>query len=77
MRYGMIILVSALFFLGFTSNARAYLVANALSLEDLKNQADLVCKAVVVSTQPVKDDWFNEVRGFEVKAAELKVISVI
>jgi HEAT repeat protein len=77
MRHSKIALLIALLFITFEGTARAYLVPNALNLEDLKNQADLVCKAEVVSTRTVKDDWFNEIRGYEVKAAELKVISVI
>jgi hypothetical protein len=77
MRRIAIVAVVALCCVGATQIARAYPVQHAASLDDLAKEADLICKAVVVTVKPVKDDWFNPVPGFQAYSAELKVISVL
>lgn len=56
--------------------ASAYPVANALSLEELAKQTDVVFKAVVVSSDPVDDKSFEKVAGFAPRATKLKVVAV-
>ena len=56
--------------------AQAYPVGPALSLEKLQEKSDFICKAVVVSSKPVVDPWFESTSGFSVVSTELKIIEV-
>lgn len=44
-------------------------------LDGLASTADLVCKATVIADRPVSDDSFKPIYGFEVREAELRVVS--
>jgi HEAT repeat protein len=44
-------------------------------LEELARTADLICKATVVADRSVIDDSFKPAEGFEVREAELRVVS--
>jgi hypothetical protein len=57
--------------------ARADFIGPGAPLEKLAKEADLVCKATVVSEVPVTDPWFEPVGGYEVRETELKVVSVV
>lgn len=47
------------------------------ALEELARTADLICKATVVTERPVSDDSFKPIDGFEVREAELRVVSIV
>lgn len=57
-----------------TRIAQAYPVQYAASLADMAQQADLICKAVVVAIEPVKDDWFEPVQGYQAYLGDLAEI---
>jgi hypothetical protein len=59
------------------TQARAYAVDPATSLEELARSSDLVIKATVVSQKAVTDPWFEPVMGYEARAVEIKIVSVI
>lgn len=58
------------------ATAHAYPVGPALTLEKLQEKADFICKAVVVSTKPVEDAWFEKLPGFSPVSTDLKIIEV-
>lgn len=62
---------------GAAAPAAGYAVGAAVPLDELATKADLVCKATVVSVQPVVDPWFDAVHGYEAREAELRVISIV
>jgi hypothetical protein len=47
------------------------------TLEELARTADLICKATVIADRSVIDDSFKPIDGFEVREAELRVISTL
>ena len=55
----------------------AYLVGPPLKLDQLVQESDVIVKAKVILSEPVKDEWFTEYRGFDVYATEMRVVSVI
>lgn len=55
----------------------AYLVGSSLSMDELAEASDVIMKAKVLSSEPVADDWFDEVHGFEPYSTQMQVISVI
>jgi HEAT repeat protein len=59
------------------SPTSAYLVGEPVALEQLARTADLVCKATVIADRSVTDDWFEPIPGFEVREAELRVVSIV
>jgi hypothetical protein len=59
------------------SPAHGSAVAPAVGLEELAKQADLVCKATVVSERVVEDPWFDKMPGFETREAELRVVTIV
>jgi hypothetical protein len=59
------------------SSAFATIVGPAVPLDELASKVDLVCKATVVADRPVTDAWFEPIAGYEVREAELRVVSVI
>ncbi|HEY0192471.1 MAG TPA: hypothetical protein VGC42_15230, partial [Kofleriaceae bacterium] len=59
------------------TSASAELVPNPLPLDEQAAAADLVCKATVLREQVVADPWFESAPGFEVREAELRVVSTI
>lgn len=69
-------LVGLLAWLTTAATAFAYPVANSLPLTELVEQANLICKAEVVSSKPVEDAWFEEVPAFLPYATELRIVSV-
>lgn len=60
---------------GAASIAGAFPVKFAAGLDELIQEADLICKAVVVSVDPVTDPWFDKVQGYEPYSATLRIIS--
>ncbi|MBN2496537.1 MAG: HEAT repeat domain-containing protein [Deltaproteobacteria bacterium] len=60
-----------------STGARAYLVAEALGLDELAAEAELIVKARAVACRPVADPWFEKLPGFEARACDLEIISVI
>lgn len=54
----------------------AYLVGPALTIEKLVEKSDFVCKAVVVSSKPIEDPWFEKHSGFGAEQTELKIVEV-
>ncbi len=56
--------------------AVAYPVGPAMPLKELVEKSDFICKAVVVSSKPVDDAWFDRQSGFESVATELKIVAV-
>ena len=60
-----------------TSSAYGYAVSPAIPLTELAAQVDLVAKATVVRVTPVKDAWFEPLAAYEVREAELRVVSTI
>src|SRR5262245_10280480 len=62
-----------------TSNAKAYAVAFALSLDKLAEQSDFIAKVQAVQTDETQDGTFTDYtnQGFAVFATKLKVISVL
>jgi hypothetical protein len=70
------LLVSALVMLG-APPAHGYPVGAAVPLDEMAKQADLVAKATVVSERVVADPWFDAVPGFEVREAELHIVSIV
>jgi len=59
------------------ATAAAYPVANALSLDELIKQSDVVVKGVVESSVPVDDKSFEKVHGFRPYVTKLKVVAVL
>ena len=59
------------------TRASGYAVGPAVPLEELARQADLVCKATVVADRPATDAWFEAISGFEVREAELRIVSIV
>jgi hypothetical protein len=57
--------------------ASGYAVQPAVPLEELGRTVELVCKATVVADRPARDPWFDAISGFEVREAELRVISIL
>jgi hypothetical protein len=57
--------------------ASAYLVGPPVALEELARSADVVCKATVVADAPARDAWFEPILGYEVREAELRVLSIL
>lgn len=45
-------------------------------MDRLSEQADLVFKAVAVTSRPVEDAWFDKVWAFETHATETRILSV-
>ena len=66
-----------LVWLASLATAAAYPVANALSLDELIKQSDVVVKGVVESSVPVEDKSFEKVHGFKPYATKLKVVAVL
>lgn len=62
-----------------TSNAKAYPVGFALSLDKLAEQSDFIAKVQAVDSEEAKDEAFTDYtnQGFAVFATKLKVISVL
>jgi len=46
-------------------------------LEALARTADLVCKATVIADRGVTDNSFKPIDGFEVREAELRIVSIV
>jgi HEAT repeat protein len=46
-------------------------------LDELARTADLVCKATVIADRSATDDSFKPIDGFEVREAELRVVSTL
>lgn len=55
----------------------AYHVGPALGLDKMAAQADLVCKARVIGTSLITNAAFRDLRGFQVQADMLEIISVL
>jgi len=55
----------------------AYLVGPPLGLDQLVQESDVIVKAKVIVSKPVKDEWFTEYGGFEAYATDMRVVSVI
>jgi hypothetical protein len=65
-------------FAGLTPFAlRAYLVGPADGLDKMASNADIVCKARVVSFAVVTNAAFQPLLGFETRTSKLKIISVL
>ncbi len=60
-----------------TTLGQAYLVGHSLKLDQIESESDVIVKAVVISSQPVNDPWFEQYPGFGAYATQMKVISVI
>jgi hypothetical protein len=58
-------------------SAYPYPVGPALTLEKLADESDIIFKGTVVSTQPVKDDWFKPVQGFAAYETEFRIVTVL
>jgi HEAT repeat protein len=71
------ILLAAGVWLASWATAAAYPVANAISLDELAKQSDVVIKGVVESSGPVEDKSFDKVQGFRPYATKLKVVAVL
>jgi hypothetical protein len=48
-----------------------------VALEELARTADLVCKATVIADRRVTDDSFEPIPRYEVREAELRVVSIV
>ncbi len=70
------IAIACLIGIVFCDVASAYPVGSALSLKELVEKADFICKAVVVSSKPVDDPWFEKHVGFAAHATELKIVAI-
>jgi HEAT repeat protein len=46
-------------------------------MDELAEASDVIMKAKALSSEPVADDWFDEIRGFEPYSTQMQVISVI
>lgn len=57
--------------------AWGYLVAPAVGLEKLTQEADLIFKGTAASVGPVLDDWFKPCQDFVAQETQFKVISII
>ena len=75
MRIWMYVLAAAIL-CTLEASLSAYPVGPAISLDEMFGQADLVCKAEVVSTKPVEDPWFEKVPSFQAVETRLKVIGL-
>jgi HEAT repeat protein len=69
-------LLAAFAWCWYTAIATPYPVGPSISLDEMFGQADLVCKAEVVSTKPVEDAWFEKVHSFQPVETRLKVIAL-
>jgi len=56
--------------------ADAYPVGPALTIDQLVEKSDFICKAVVVSSKAVNDPWFGSVSGFDVQQTDLRIVAV-
>jgi HEAT repeat protein len=57
--------------------AHAYMVPNALPLDDLIKESPIIVKATVLSSEPTADDTFRKLPSWAVFSTRLKVISVL
>ena len=57
--------------------AQGYPVGPAVSLEKMTEEADIIFKGTVVSSETVEDEWFKPYRGFHVQESQFNVMSVI
>src|SRR5882672_9530793 len=60
-----------------TTLGHTYLVGPSLKLEQIESESDVIFKAVVISSSPSNDPWFEQYPGFNAYATEMKIISVI
>ncbi|MEJ7596575.1 MAG: HEAT repeat domain-containing protein [Kofleriaceae bacterium] len=71
------VLAVASFIMLATPSAHGYAVTPALTLTELAGKVDLIAKATVIRVKPVKDPWFEPLTAYEVREAELRVVSTI
>lgn len=57
--------------------AWGYLVAGAVSLEKLAEEADVVFKGTAVGSGPVQDEWFKPYPDFVARQTRFQVVSVL
>lgn len=69
-------LAGCLVSLFLVTSAEAYLVGPPLTIEQLVEKADFICKAVAVSSKPVEDPWFEKHSGFDTRQTDLKIVAV-
>lgn len=60
----------------FPGTSMAYLVDSAISLEELEEEADLICKVVAIKSKPIESEWFAGFPPYEPTGTELKVVAV-
>ncbi len=69
-------LAGCLISLCLVTSAEAYPVGPPLTIEQLVEKSDFICKAVAVSSKRVDDPWFEKHSGFDATQTELKIVAV-
>lgn len=71
-----VIVVSALVALS-PGTSQAYPVGPALEFGKIVEEADVIVKAIAVSSNPIEDEWFKNYQGYVTFGTEMAVVSVI
>lgn len=58
------------------TSAVAYPVGPPLTIEQLVEKSDFICKAVAVSSKSVDDPWFEKHSGFNATQTDIKIVAV-
>ena len=53
------------------------MVGPSLKLDQIESESDVIFKALVISSSPLNNPWFEQYPGFAAYATKLKIISVI
>lgn len=63
--------------LAIAGAAVGYLVSPALTLDQLAKESDIIFKGEAISGEPVEDEWFKPVTGYETRETRFRIISQI
>ena len=76
MKFNVCMLAMALLLSGVTTTD-AYPVANAVTLDELAEQSDVIFKGTLLRGEAVVDDSFRKTHGFDVHESVFRVVSVL
>lgn len=63
--------------LAFTGAAFGYLVSPAPTLDKLAEDSDFIFKGEMIASEPVRDEWFQELSGYEARETRFRIVSPI
>ena len=73
-RIWLVIVISSL---ALSKMASGYLVAPALTLDQLAEESDVIFKGEAIESKPVQDEWFKDIPGYAARETRFKIISQI